>query len=610
MKQQGFPAKQGMYDPKFEHDACGIGLLVNINGEKSHKLVQDAIDVLRRLAHRGGIGDEPESGDGAGILLQIPHDFMVRVAASDGIRLPGEGGYGVAMMFASPDADRCDKTVSSFCAIVEREGLSVLGTRAVPVYPDCVGRMAKEVRPGIRQVFIAKPETSSEEDFERALYIISKVAQAELRYASSDPDLYFYLSSISCRTIVYKGMLLPDQLAAFYLDLRDSRLASAIVLVHSRFSTNTFPSWERAHPIHHLVHNGEINTIRGNVNWVRAREAMLKSDKFGPDLKKVLPVINEDGSDSAMLDDFVNLLIHAGYSMPEAMMLAIPEPWENADSMDPKKRAFYEYTSCLSEPWDGPAAIAFTDGKVAGATLDRNGLRPARYYVTRDNVLILASEVGVLAVPPENVIKKDRLRPGRMLLIDTREGRIIEDDELKANAASKKPYGEWLAKNLTRLNDLPDSAHPGETWRDIIRKKKQRNSEEPYEQALLKDFVGLELLMANKENDDADNLSLLEEQKVFGYTWEDVNMTLRQIASTVDDPISSMGIDTPLAVLSNRPQLLYNYFKQLFAQVTNPPIDAIREQVVTSSDIQFGSEGNLLEPGEGNCRMIRHDTPV
>ncbi|MDR1438767.1 MAG: glutamate synthase subunit alpha, partial [Clostridiales bacterium] len=549
--------RHGLHDQSFEHDSCGIGMLVNINGEKSHRLVEDAIGILGRLSHRGGVGDEPESGDGAGILLQIPHGFMARVAESEGFSLPESGGYGVAMMFASPDPGRCERTLSAFCGVVAREGMEVLGTRVVPVYPECVGKTAREVCPSIRQVFVAKPRGMREPDFERKLYIVSKAAQAEIRYSqASMPDLYYYLSSISCRTIVYKGMLLPSQLSAFYLDLRDSLFASAIALVHSRFSTNTFPSWERAHPIHHIIHNGEINTIRGNVNWVKAREAMLKSDLFGADLKKAMPVINEDGSDSAMLDDFVRLLLHSGYTLPEAMMMAIPEPWENAGAMDPQKRAFYEYNSCMLEPWDGPAAIAFTDGRVAGATLDRNGLRPARYYLTRGGTLILASEVGVLDIPPEEIAVKDRLRPGRMLLIDTEKKRIVGDGELKAEIAASRPYGEWLAQNLAKLDSLPQPRRGGDTWHDLISKKRQSNSDEPYEQALLKDFVGLELLLANKENDERSQMPLLREQKIFGYTWEDLNLTLRQIACEADDPVSSMGIDTPLAVLSNRPQLL------------------------------------------------------
>ncbi|MDR1136155.1 MAG: glutamate synthase large subunit [Clostridiales Family XIII bacterium] len=605
----GLPPKQGLYDPAFEHDACGIGLLVNVNGERSHKLVDDAIEVLKNMKHRGGVGSEPETGDGAGILLQIPHEFMLRVSANENIALPGAGEYGVAMMFLSPDAARCEKTVSIFCDIVHDEGMEVLGARVVPVNAASTGRTAAEVRPGIRQIFIKKPDNATEADFERALYIVSRLARAKIRQNPNEPDLYFYLTSISCRTIVYKGMLLPSQLSSFYLDLKDSQLDSAIAVVHSRFSTNTFPSWERAHPIHYLAHNGEINTIRGNVNWAKAREAMLRSERFGDDLHKILPVVNEDGSDSAMLDDFLKLLVHSGLSLPEAMMMTIPEPWRGRSDMTPEKRAYYEYMSCLLEPWDGPAAIVFTDGKVAGATLDRNGLRPARYYLTKDGYLILASEAGVLPIPSEDIVKKDRLHPGRMLLIDTEAKRVIEDEELKETVAAAKPYRKWLDENLLELNELPPGDPQGETWRDLINKKKLRSVEHPHEQALLKDLIGLELIMANKEN-TYDYLPLLQEQKVFGYTWEDLTLTLTTLADNAEDPISSMGIDTPLAVLSNRPQLLYNYFKQLFAQVTNPPLDAIREHIVTSSDVQFGSEGNLLEPTAENCRMIRHSTPV
>ncbi|MDR0424509.1 MAG: glutamate synthase large subunit [Clostridiales Family XIII bacterium] len=513
------------------------------------------------------------------------------------------------MMFLSPDSARCSRTIATFCSIVESEGMEVLGARVVPVNADSTGKTASEVRPGIRQIFIKKPDGMAEDDFERALYIVSKLALTRIRLSRTDPDLYFYLASISCRTIVYKGMLLPSQLSAFYLDLKDSLLDSAIAVVHSRFSTNTFPSWERAHPIHYLAHNGEINTIRGNVNWAKAREAMLKSGKFGDSLHKALPVINEDGSDSAMLDDFLKLLVHSGFSLPEALMMTIPEPWDGREDMSPEKRAYYEYMSCLLEPWDGPAAVVFTDGRVAGATLDRNGLRPARYYLTKDGFLILASEAGVLPIPPEEIVRKDRLRPGRMLLIDTVAKRIIEDDELKGASASARPYRKWLDENLLELSSLPPGNSRGETWQDLINKKKQRSAEKPHEQALLKDLISLELIMANKEN-TYEYLPLLQEQKVFGYTWEDLMLTLATTADTGDDPISSMGIDTPLAVLSNRPQLLYSYFKQLFAQVTNPPLDAIREHIVTSSDIQFGSEGNLLEPTAGNCRMIRHSTPV
>jgi glutamate synthase (ferredoxin) len=606
------PGKQGLYDPKFEKDACGIGLLVNVGGERTHRLIEDAIEVLYNMTHRGGIGSEPETGDGAGLLIQLPHDFFAGIAASEGLDLPARGAYGVAMMFGSPEQEKCRRTVEQFCAVCEEEKLPVLGVRIVPTNSAGIGKTAKAVCPGIRQVFIGRPEGLTEDDFERKLYVVSKRAQKQIRYNPHNPDrdLYYYLTSISCRTIVYKGMLRPDQLANFYLELKDVRTASAIALVHSRFSTNTFPSWERAHPMNYLIHNGEINTIRGNVNWVKAREAMLASAQFGEDLPKIMPVINEDGSDSAMLDDFVRLLVHSGTPLYEAMMMAIPEPWESNPAMDPKKRAYYEYASCLMEAWDGPAAIAFTDGRVAGATLDRNGLRPSRICITTEGTLILASETGTLRLPAERVLKRDRLRPGRMLLVDTEAGRIIEDEELKQAVAAKRPYRKWLDAGLVQLADLPDAPEDftGKGWLDVIREARTKQAS-TREQALLKDFVSLELLMANKEG-DPETLPLLTEQKVFGYTWEDLNLTLKTIANTGDDPISSMGTDTPLAVLSNKPQLFYNYFKQLFAQVTNPPIDAIREEVVTSSYVQIGSESNLLEPGPENCRMIRHETPV
>jgi glutamate synthase (ferredoxin) len=580
-------------------------MLVNIDGRKTHKLIDDAVNVLGNLTHRGGLGSEPESGDGAGILLQIPHLFFKKTTVNSGINLPEEGEYGVAMMFGSPEADRFDRTVASFTAVVQEEGLSVLGDRKVPTNFAKIGKTAKEVCPGIRQVFIAKPKDMDEEDFERKLYIISKIAHLKIREGEQDKDLYFYLSSISCRTIVYKGMLKPDQLSSFYLDLKDTDVKSAIVLVHSRFSTNTFPSWERAHPMRFLIHNGEINTIRGNVNWVKAREAILRSEKFGDEISKIMPVINEDGSDSAMLDDFLNLMVRSGCPLHEAVMMAIPEPWEQNTNMDPQVRSFYEFNSCLMEPWDGPAAIAFTDGRIAGATLDRNGLRPSRYYLLKDGTLILASEVGVLKIPTADIVKKDRLRPGRMLLIDTVQKRIIENDELKMTAATARPYRAWLDENLLQLTDLPLTEAPGESWSDYVRNKQQSGVSAPYEQAIIKE----ELLMANRENEAVD-LPLLQEQKVFGYTWEDLNLTLKAIANDADDPIASMGFDAPLAVLSHRPQLLFNYFKQLFAQVTNPPIDAIREQIVTSADIHLGHAGNLLEPDAESCRIIRHDTPI
>ncbi|MDR1713407.1 MAG: glutamate synthase large subunit [Coriobacteriales bacterium] len=615
MEQQTLNQARGLYEPKFEHDACGIGMLVDIKGRPSHKLVNDAIEILEALTHRGGVGYEPLTGDGAGILLQIPDAFMRRIAATSGIELPaaGAGEYGVAMVFASPDAERCQKSIDGFCAIVAEEGLKVLGVRQVPVSVGNLGPTAKAVQPSILQVFTGSDEPLAADDFERRLYIITKRATQAIRKPEHGADPYFYLASNSCKTIVYKGMLLPSQLAEFYLDLKDSELKSAIALVHSRFSTNTFPSWERAHPMHHVIHNGEINTIRGNVNWVKAREAMLKSELFGDELQRVFPVINEDGSDSAMLDDFVNLLIHGGYKIHEAAMMAIPVPWEENLDLPDDVRAMFEYKSCLVEPWDGPASVAFTDGRYAGAILDRNGLRPSRYYVTSDDMLILASEVGVLPIDDARVIKKDRLRPGRMLLVDIEEGRIVEDAELKATAAAEHPYRQWLNDNLLQLAALKDGQGQGHTWRELIQSVREHSADKVWLAKQMETLLRLEDFMDAEAPGGSAKVqppSFLQRQKVFGYSWEDLNLVLKPIAEKADDPIASMGYDAPLAVLSKRPQLLYNYFKQLFAQVTNPPIDAIREHLVTSSIVHFGSEGNILKPDSSACRMISHDTPI
>ncbi|MDR2492078.1 MAG: glutamate synthase subunit alpha, partial [Coriobacteriales bacterium] len=489
----------------------------------------------------------------------------------------------------------------------------------VPVSPNSLGPTARLVCPRILQVFIGAPDGLGQDAFERKLYVAAKSAHREIRAREHDADPYFYLSSCSSRTIVYKGMLLPSQLDDFYLDLKDTELASAIALVHSRFSTNTFPSWERAHPMHHIIHNGEINTIRGNVNWVRAREARMRSALLGDDLAAVYPVINEDGSDSAMLDDFLGLLMHAGYPLHEAVMLAIPEPWEENDEIPREVRAMYEYKSCLVEPWDGPASVAFTDGRFAGATLDRNGLRPSRYYITVDGQLILASEVGVLPVPAEKILHKDRLRPGRMLLIDTQEGRIIEDAELKRDAAQARPYSAWLDKGMRYLRDMPEGSGAADSWRELAADLKARSVHEVVDQKQLNALVRVDEFMAHEAQGQtcpgADCVApsaatLLERQKMFGYSWEDLTLTLKPLAERAEDPIASMGYDAPLAVLSRRPQLLYSYFKQLFAQVTNPPIDAIREHLVTSSIVHFGAEGNILEPDEDCCLMVSHDTPI
>ncbi len=453
--QNGLPQKQGLYDPKFEHDNCGIGFIANIKGKKSHDIIIDAIEILKKLAHRGGVGSEPDTGDGAGILIQIPHSFMKKVCANDGITLPKEGDYGVGMLFLSPDTETRANSLNKLEKIISDEGMEYLGYREVPTYANCIGKTAKEAMPHIVQIFIKRPAHVAQGlEFERKLFIILKRSEREIRYCGQDKDSYFYFTSLSSRTIVYKGMLTPDQVSSFYLDLMDLDMSSAIALVHSRFSTNTFPSWERAHPNRFVIHNGEINTIRGNVNWTNAREKIFETDVFGEDIKKIYPVINEDGSDSAMLDNYLHMLTLAGFSLPQAVMMAIPEPWENDTAMSDEKRAFYEYNSTNGEPWDGPAAVGFTDGVLVGATLDRNGLRPARYYVTNDDMVILSSEVGVLNIKPENIVSKNRLEPGKMLLIDTKAGKIISDEEIKQSIASQHPYRQWLNENLVEIDNV------------------------------------------------------------------------------------------------------------------------------------------------------------
>ncbi len=611
MNFNGLPPKQGLYDPKFEHDACGIGLIANIKGKKSHSIIDSAIRILKNLAHRGGVGSEPDTGDGAGILIQIPHKFMKKVCVNEDIKLPDEGEYGVGMLFLSPDIETRTKSLEKLKKIVEQEGQTFLGVREVPTYAKCIGKSAKEAMPRIVQVFIKKADNiNAGVGFERKLFVILKRAEADIRFCKEVRDNYFYFASLSSKTIVYKGMLTPEQVNRFYLDLMDLDVKTAVAMVHSRFSTNTFPSWERAHPNRYIIHNGEINTIRGNVNWIKAREKMFETNAFGDDIKKIYPVINEDGSDSAMLDNFINMLILSGYSLPKAVMMTIPEPWENDFSMADDKRAFYEYSSCMMEPWDGPAAIGFTDGVRVGATLDRNGLRPARYYVTKDDMVILSSEVGVLDIPAENIVKKDRLEPGKMLLIDTEEGRIIEDDEIKQSVVSEHPYRKWLNENLIKLDNIKKFQKLSQNWHELVEKIKNEFLKQPYGELAAKRIIELENIFVNRENDFDEKEELLTRQKAFGYTWEDVDTTLRGIIETKTDPVSAMGTDIPIAVLSEKPQLLYNYFKQLFAQVTNPPIDAIREKIVTSTFVYLGGEKNLLNPNAFNCRRIKCDTPI
>ena len=568
----GAPLKQGLYDPQFEHDACGLGFVVNMKGKKSHQLVSDALQILVNLDHRGAVGCEPNTGDGAGILIQVPHDFFVTEAARLGFKLPAVGEYGVGQMFLPPNPAEREAIKNEFAKIISAEGQALLGWRDVPVNNSSLGKTAVSAEPFMAQVFVGRNAAIKDEAaFERKLYVIRKVAEQTIRYGNTIAGgKWFYVASLSARTLTYKGMLMSEQVEKYYDDLRNPAVTTAIALVHSRFSTNTFPSWDRAHPNRCIAHNGEINTLRGNVNWMKARQALFTSKIFGDDLKKILPVINTDGSDSAQFDNCVELLTLAGRELPHAMMMMIPEPWENHESMDAERKAFYEFHSCLMEPWDGPASMAFTDGKFIGACLDRNGLRPSRYYVTHDDVVIMASEAGVLPVAPERVKIKGRLQPGKMFLVDLEQGRIIADEELKKKYASAQPYGKWLEDNHVLLKNLPEPAHVHEE----------------------------------------DHATVLQRQQAFGYTFEDLRFIVGPMARDGIQPLGSMGTDTPLAVLSQKPQLLYNYFKQLFAQVTNPPIDPIREEIITSTEIMVGGEGNLLEPLPESARLVKMHYPI
>ncbi len=588
------PPKQGLYDPQFEHDACGVGFVVNIKGQKSNQIARQALTVLNNLEHRGAAGSEPNTGDGAGILMQVPHAFLRKVTAPLNINLPGPGEYGVGMLFLSPHDEHRRLCEQRFEQIVAQEGQRVLGWRTVPTDNRTLGQTALSAEPVMRQVFIERSDTLTDDmAFERKLYVIRKRASSEIRYTDHDGGEHFYISSLSYKTIIYKGMLTSPQVGEYFLDLADPDIETALALVHSRFSTNTFPSWARAHPYRYLIHNGEINTLRGNVNWLYAQQTRFRSQLFGDDLAKILPVINQDGSDSAMFDNCLEFLVLAGRSLPHAMMMMIPEPWSNHESMSDEKKAFYEYHSTLMEPWDGPASMGFSDGVQIGAVLDRNGLRPSRYYVTKDDLVVLASEVGVLDIPPERVIYKGRLEPGRMLLIDTKEGRIISDEEIKQQMASAKPYRQWLNEHLVTIEELPSPVVPSQPV------GKNGHSTPPT----------LPLIDASRP-ELFDHATILQLQQAFGYTFEDLRMLMTPMAKDGVEAIGSMGNDTPLAVLSNHSQLLYNYFKQLFAQVTNPPIDAIREELVTATEVMLGSEQNLLEPRPENCRQIKLKHPI
>ena len=560
---------RGLYRASDEHDSCGVGFVANIAGVRSHAIVRSALDVLINLEHRGACGSDPGTGDGAGILIQMPDRFFRK---SVGFALPPAGSYGAGLVFLPHDPLEQTELRALVARIAEEEGQQVLGWRRVPVDLKKVGRNAAAVAPEFEQVFVgpksqastfakATADRPSPKPLERQLYVIRKRVERETK------DLYF--CSLSSSTLIYKGMLTASQIEGMFPDLSDPDVESALALVHQRFSTNTFPSWPLAHPYRYVAHNGEINTLRGNINWMKAREALLQSKVFGGDLPKVLPVVSEGGSDTATFDNVLELLVMAGRSLPHAVLMMIPEPWAGNPAMDPAVRAFYEYHASIMEPWDGPASITFTDGRLIGAVLDRNGLRPSRYCVTTDGLVIMASEVGVLDIPADRILVKDRLRPGKMLLIDTGEGRIISDTEIKRTLAAAHPYGDWLRQYQVDIENLP-SAY----------------AERP------------------------DHHTVLRRQQAFGYTQEDLRLLLAPMATSGEEAIGSMGTDTALAVLSDRPRLLYDYFKQLFAQVTNPPLDAIREEMVTSMGTAIGPEDNLLEPRPEACRQIKVEFPV
>ena len=564
------PSPQGLYHPQNEHDACGMGFVASIRGEKSHDIIRKGLEVLINLTHRGAAGCDPETGDGAGILIQIPHVFFARECGELGIQLPGPGEYGVAMAFLPVDKHSRLQCEGVFERIATEEGLKVLGWRDTPVNGDAIGREARASQPYIEQFFVGCPEGLSEDDFERRLYLVRRRTENEIAASEIEEKEFFYVPSFSCRTIIYKGLMLAPQIEKFYFELANPLVTSALCLVHQRFSTNTFPSWKLAHPYRYIAHNGEINTVRGNVSWMNARQSVVESPLHGDKINELFPVIMPDGSDSASLDNAVEFLYQSGRSLPHVMAMLIPEAWAGNPDMDEDKRAFYEYHASLMEPWDGPAAIAFTDGRIVGATLDRNGLRPGRYFVTKDDLVVLASEAGVLDLPAEDIRKKGRLQPGRMFLVDTVQKRIISDAEIKKSLAARQPYAEWLKEQQVTLDVLPEPAR---------------------------------VIASNPE-------TLLRRQRAYGYSEEDLRILLGPMGARGEEPVGSMGTDTPLACLSDRPQPLFNYFKQLFAQVTNPPIDPIREELVMSLISYIGTERNILDEKPENCHTLKLPHPI
>ena len=552
------PAPQGLYDGQHEHDACGVAFVATLTGQASHDIVDKALTALRNLEHRGASGSEPDSGDGAGILIQIPDDLL---REASGLDLPGRGQYAVGIAFLPSEPEAAEVARAGIAGLAADEGVRILGWREVPTDASLVGATARSVMPSFWQLFVTDEAGALEGvELDRYVYPLRKRIEHELG---------IYFASLSARTIVYKGMLTTSQLEPFYPELSDPRLTSALALVHSRFSTNTFPSWPLAHPYRYISHNGEINTVRGNRNWMQAREAMLTSNLIRGDVTRLFPVCTPGGSDSASFDEALELLHMGGRSLPHSVLMMIPEAWENNPTMDPARRAFYEFHATFMEPWDGPANVCFTDGTQIGAVLDRNGLRPGRFWVTEDGLVVLGSEAGVLDIDPAAIVRKGRLQPGLMFLVDTAAGRIIEDDEVKAQLAAEAPYQEWLHAGLIHLGALPEREHIVHTPESVARR-----------------------------------------QQTFGYSEEELRIILEPMARAGAEPIGSMGTDTPIAVLSTRPRMLFDYFAQLFAQVTNPPLDSIREEIVTSLSSIIGPEGNLLEPTPAHCRQVVLPFPV
>jgi glutamate synthase (ferredoxin) len=584
----GWPEPQGLWLPSQEKDSCGVGFIAHLKGKRSHDIIEKTLTMNTNMDHRGASGSDPDTGDGAGIFIQMPDKFLRKEMKEKGVELPAEGDYASGVIFMSPNSGEREAAMQLFEHIIREEGQEFLGWRNVPVKSDILGKTSGRYEPAMKQVFIGRDEsTESGLDFERKLYVIRKRLVHAIRTNEEVPvqfydvhgnkkntfpgSEYFYITGLSARTMIYKGMLTPCQLSEYFLDFHDPDFESALALMHTRFSTNTFPSWPRAHPNRFIAHNGEINTVMGNENFMKARQALCKTKKFGEDTDKIFPVINEDGSDSARCDNVLEFLHLGGYDLTHAMMMMIPEPWERHESMNEAKRAFYEFHACLMEPWDGPASITFSDGHQIGAVLDRNGLRPSRYYVTDDDLVIMASEVGVIpGIDALSVVEKGRLRPGRMFLVDMNEGRIVPDEEVKERVYNAQPYQKWLDENRIPIDQLPEP----------------------------------------KEAHGIDPETIQTRQQAFGFTYEDLRFILGPTAEKGVQPITSMGNDTPLAILSNRSKLLYEYFKQIFAQVTNPALDCIREELVTATETFIGSEGNLLKPGPKSCRMVRLDSPL